>query len=233
MPARNTQGDPLARYLLTASELKRLHDAGVEGKPMLVYRAAGAEFMIERLEGADRIAIGRSEEADICVRWDAEVSRLHTLLERVGGEWTIVDDGLSRNGTFLNEVRLSGRHRLADGDRIRVGGTVLAFVAGVGAGRQQTQASITAVAPAALSETQRRVLVALCRPYRDGPSLVPPASNRRIAEELCLSVDAVKLHLRALFARFGVSELAQNQKRTKLAERALTSGAVSQRDLGP
>ena len=34
-----------------------------------------------------------------------------------------MDDGLSRNGTFVNGERLSGRRRLTDGDTLRFGGT--------------------------------------------------------------------------------------------------------------
>ena len=54
-----------------------------------------------------------------------------------------------------------------------------------------------------LSETQRRVLVALCRPFRDGSAFATPATNQEIAAEVFLGVDAVKTHLRALFAKFG------------------------------
>ena len=44
-------------------------------------------------------------------------------------------------------------------------------------------------------------------------------------------MDAVKTHLRALFAKFGVGDLPQNQKRVKLVERAFQSGALSPKDL--
>ncbi|MDV3205758.1 MAG: LuxR C-terminal-related transcriptional regulator, partial [Rhodococcus ruber] len=57
------------------------------------------------------------------------------------------------------------------------------------------------------------------------------ASNQDIASELFLSVDAVKTHLRALFAKFGVEDLPQNQKRVRLAELALHSGVITERDL--
>ena len=47
-----------------------------------------------------------------------------------------------------------------------------------------------------------------------------PASNREIADELCLSVEAVKAHLRALFSEFSVPDLPQNRKRLRLLSEA-------------
>jgi hypothetical protein len=41
----------------------------------------------------------------------------------------------------------------------------------------------------------------------------------------------VKMHLRSLFGKFELTDLPQNQKRAKLAERALQLGVISQRDL--
>lgn len=73
---------------------------------------------------------------------------------------------------------------------------------------------------------QRKVLVALCRPLSAGESPAVPATNRAIAEELVLSVEAVKTHMRALFARFGVEELAQNKKRARVVELAAQAGLV-------
>ena len=88
------------------------------------------------------------------------------------------------------------------------------------------------VPPAAeVSEAQRRVLVALCRPFKEGDPYATPATNQEIAGELFLSVDAVKGHLRVLFTKFDVEDLPQNLKRAKLVERALMSGAVTPREL--
>ena len=56
-------------------------------------------------------------------------------------------------------------------------------------------------------------------------------TNRQIADELHLSQDAVKGHLRALFRKFEVDELPQNSKRAALVERALVPGATSRREL--
>jgi DNA-binding NarL/FixJ family response regulator len=48
-----------------------------------------------------------------------------------------------------------------------------------------------------------------------------PATNREIADAVGLSVDAVKGHLRVLYARFGLDALPQHEKRVRLAELAL------------
>ena len=39
--------------------------------------------------------------------WDSEISRVHAALERIGDDWTVVDDGLSHNGTYLNGERVT------------------------------------------------------------------------------------------------------------------------------
>ena len=95
----------------------------------------------------------------------------------------------------------------------------------------ETVLSGDALTAAGVSPAQKRVLVALCRPFKDGSSFATPATNGQIGEELHLSVDAVKTHLRALFEKFGVEGLPQNQKRVALVERALQSGLVSEREL--
>ena len=81
------------------------------------------------------------------------------------------------------------------------------------------------------SEAKRRVLVALFRLFAGGSPYATPAPNQRIAEELFLSVDAVKTHMRALFDKFDVGDVPQNQKRAKLVERAFQSGAIGPKDL--
>ena len=107
---------------------------------------------------------------------------------------------------------------------------MLAFVA---PDADASQSTVTAAAPhvgAVVTPAQRRVLVALCRPYGQS-AFATPATNREIADELVVSVDAVKATLRALFALFGVDQLPQNRKRAALVEEALRSGAIVRRDL--
>jgi DNA-binding CsgD family transcriptional regulator len=86
-------------------------------------------------------------------------------------------------------------------------------------------------APPELSPAQRRVLIALCRPYAGGAAFARPATNQQVADELSLSIPAVKTHLRSLFERFGLEDLPQNEKRARLVQLALDSGAVTSADL--
>ena len=141
----------------------------------------------------------------------------------------LVDDGLSRNGSFVNGERVVGRRRLRDGDRLAFGETPVLYRDGGAAGASSTVGVTTGPAAVALTPTQRRILVALCRPLRDSAFATPP-TNREIADELALSVDAVKAHLRTLFERFGLEQLPQNQKRARLAALALLQGIVTARD---
>lgn len=178
-----------------------------------------------------RLTVGRSPQADFAFETDHEVSRLHATIEWMGTHWTLVDDGLSRNGTYLNGERLTGRRSLRQGDTIRVGGSTLTFHDYSGLRDEVTRVAADLPKAKTLTDTQRAVLVALCRPYKHNATFANPSSNQQIAAEIYLSIDAVKTHLRVLFAKFGVEDLPQNQKRVRLAERALQSGAISQRDL--
>lgn len=193
---------------------------------------SGRPQEVELSPDKQRVTIGRSAQADISLTWDNEVSRLHATIEWMGTHWTIVDDGLSRNGTFVNTDRLTGRRRLHAGDRIRIGGVVLTYHEFNLTRDEETRlAASTAPTMRSLTETQRAVLIALCRPYKHGAAFASPAANQQIAAELFLSVDAIKTHLRALFTKFGVEDLPQNQKRVRLAELALQNGIISERDL--
>jgi hypothetical protein len=77
-----------------------------------------------------------------------------------------------------------------------------------------------------LTETQRNILEALCRPRASGNRYATPATNQEIAGEVFLSVDAVKAHLRVLYRKFGVEELPHNQKRARLVELVLEGDVV-------
>jgi pSer/pThr/pTyr-binding forkhead associated (FHA) protein len=221
---------PLAAHAASPAELQERLSAERGGAPFLVLRDGAGRQRLQRLMG-ERLSIGRGESNDVPLPWDTEVSRLHAELECIAGEWTVVDDGLSRNGTYVNGTRISGRMRLRDGDVVRVGRTTLGFRS---PDDEETQErTVIAGEPVSLGDlppTQRQVLVALARPYKHG-DYATPATNQDIAGELHLSVDAVKAHLRSLFQRFGIEQLPQNQKRSRLVAEAFQRGMLSQRDL--
>ena len=221
---------PLAPHASTPQELRARIEAERRGRPFLVYRDQAGAQEILALEALERLTIGRRPGNEIALPWDDEVSRVHAALERAGVDWLVVDDGLSRNGTWVNGERVSGRRRLRDGDVISVGATALAFVDPESSRSDPTATAAGPHVGARLSPAQRRVLVALCRPYREG-QYATPATNQEIADELVISVDAVKSTMRALFAAFGVDALPQYRKRATLAEAALRGGVVARRDL--
>jgi pSer/pThr/pTyr-binding forkhead associated (FHA) protein len=221
-----------AAPLQTAVELKAQIEAERVGLPFLIYRDGDERQQIFMLAAdAERLTVGRANTNDIPVEWDTEVSRVHAELARIGDSWTVSDDGLSRNGTYVNGERLVGRRRLHDGDVVRFGRTAASYRMPPTVDVTETEVAAEVLERASLSEAQRRVLMALCRPFKEASGYVTPATNQQIGDELFLSVDAVKTHLRALFAKFGIEELPQNQKRVRLVELALKSGVVVPRDL--
>jgi pSer/pThr/pTyr-binding forkhead associated (FHA) protein len=217
---------PPALRSQSGAEVKERLEAERRGTPFVLYRDDGGGQRILALDGAVReVTIGRGAASDVPLAWDAEVSRVHALLERLGGAWTIVDDGLSRNGTFVNGERIRGRRRLRDGDVIAVGASVLAFADPPGRDSLATEPTREGDRPA-LSAAQRRVLDALCRPCLASPGAAP-ASNREIAEELRIGTETVKTHLHALYELFAIGEVPQYRKRAELARRAMELGAAA------
>ena len=124
-------------------ETPELAEANRKGDPYLVYRDAHERQRVLSLPDTwDRITIGRGMGADVALTWDPDVSRVHAELARLADDWTVIDDGLSRNGTFVNDRRVEGRRRLLDGDLLRCGETLLLFVAPFQAA-EQTRAAQT------------------------------------------------------------------------------------------
>jgi DNA-binding CsgD family transcriptional regulator len=168
----------------------------------------------------DGLTVGRSPASGLALTWDAQVSRSHTLIEAIDGVWTVLDDGRSTNGTFVNEERVQGRRTLRHLDVVRVGATRLRFHdPSDTTDSKLTEVAARAVAPA-LTPAQLRVLVALCR-SADGP-----ASNEEIADELTVSIDTVKTHMRALFDAFHLQASAPYRKRFELVRLAVDAGLV-------
>ncbi len=216
----------------SAAELKAQIEAERGGRPFLVLRDGDGEQRIVVIEdGTAELWVGRGGAAGLRIEWDEEVSALHAQIEVVAGECTLLDDGLSRNGSFVGAERVHGRKLLRDGDVLRFGRTTVLFRRPGESAPEATRVATEVPAAAAVSPGQRRVLLALCRPFKDGAAFATPPTNQAIAAELHLSVDAVKTHMRALFEKLELEDLPQNRKRLALVEKALQSGVVAPRDL--
>jgi hypothetical protein len=213
----------------TPLELKERLDAERRGTPFLVLRDdEQRQLIVELTPDRSPMTIGRQSASDVALTWDDEVSRAHADVECIGDVWTLVDDGRARNGSYVNGERVHGRRPLRNGDVIALGRTVMTYVSPRPTGGGSTAAGSTR-APE-VSAAQRRVLVALCRPFAATRFATPP-SNRELADELVVSVETVKFHLHALFGLFGLGEMPQHRKRAALAQLALEQGVVTRREL--
>jgi class 3 adenylate cyclase len=86
-------------------------------EPSVHYELAGA-----------RMQIGREATCEIFLENDLRVSRHHAVCVSDDDGWIIQDDD-SANGTFVNGLRTLS-YPLRDGDRIKIGDTVLVYVGG-------------------------------------------------------------------------------------------------------
>jgi diguanylate cyclase (GGDEF)-like protein len=75
--------------------------------------------------------VGRGADSQIVLEGDS-VSRRHAHLERRAGAWYVVDDG-STNGTYVNEEQIAREQLLNNGDRIKIGPSILKFLSGADA----------------------------------------------------------------------------------------------------
>ena len=169
------------------AELQERLETERRGVPFLLYRDGDGR-------AADRGAVG---EPPACLRgppsfqrrpvpWDTEVSRVHADIECISGLWTIVDDGRSRNGSFVNGERPTGGGRCTTGTSSGWAARRSRSSRRPSCRDSRAQQRPSASSGRPWSAAQRRVLVALCRPLATG-RLAAPASNaqtrrRAIAE---------------------------------------------------
>lgn len=188
-----------------------------------VWRSGGSDVVVLT---ADRASIGTAPANDVVVTGDRTISRLHAVLERFPGGWCVRDLG-SRNGTFVNGVRVLSDQALRAGDEIRVGATRIVFRA------EEAEAGLaTEVAGRAptLTPRERDVLVALCAPVFSGAMFTEPASIRDIAAALVVTEAAVKQHLANLYEKFALPA-GTERRRVLLANEAIRHGVVTLADL--
>jgi pSer/pThr/pTyr-binding forkhead associated (FHA) protein len=118
-------------------------------------KSAGRSIAIKR----NQLLIGRAEQCDIRPLSE-EVSRRHCQVT-VGPAEVWVEDLGSRNGTYVNDVRIAERTKVADGDLIKVGSLELRVsctMPAVSSGGSEDDVSRWLMAddqPAGMSDTTR------------------------------------------------------------------------------
>lgn len=167
----------------------------------LIFRS-GRELKRHPLKGRSLI-VGRGGGAELDVN-DALVSREHCVIERLDGGYLLRDLD-SRNGTYVNGLRITEKF-LEFGDRIRVGDTVLLFVA-EGEAPERGPAAAVPAAPAALP-TQTHILESRQIDLESAFGRQPAADSLRLVYELAtanadtperlveICLDALMVHLR-------------------------------------
>ena len=87
----------------------------------------GTRFVL----GAGPVRIGRLPDNEIALD-DVAVSRRHARLEKRATGWVLMDVG-SHNGTLWNDADISGEVTLRNGDRVKIGSTILKYLSGADA----------------------------------------------------------------------------------------------------
>jgi pSer/pThr/pTyr-binding forkhead associated (FHA) protein len=88
------------------------------------------------------VHVGRSTNNDVMLA-DKSVSSAHAKLQRRGNDWYVVD-GESKNGTYVDGVRVSGDRKLPEACEMRFGGVKALFRA-LAAGHQKADPSAPGV----------------------------------------------------------------------------------------
>jgi hypothetical protein len=211
----------------TPEEIEERQAALDRGDPFLLFRDGdGRQRIVTLTEPASPITVGRRFEADISLPWDPEASRLHAELSFRAGEWTICDDGWSQNGTWVNGLRLAGRRRLADGDLVKIGRTILGFhqPGADGPGPTMVQGELSATPR--FSEQQQRVLRALCKPLFSDADGFTPSSDLEVSDATGIPVEVVMQELDLLARLFGLEDMPRPERRAEVALLAVRSGLV-------
>lgn len=204
---------------------------------LVYHNPAGRQQIVDLDDSARCVSIGRRLENDVSLSWDTQVSRRHAELHRTGTGWVVVDDGTSRNGSYLNGERFVGRRPLSDGDVLRFGDTIILFRAPVRGPHDEpapveldgaTAFGDRSMAPFPLSDTERRVLAGLRGDAGEAPAESAPVSDAEIARRVSLSEDEVRAAIEALKLKLGIEGASEDRRRERVVVRAATAGLLSE-----
>lgn len=141
---------------------------------------AGTVF---ELEGKSEFSIGRASDADVKIM-DIKISRHHTRIANVGGQWKAIDRD-SRNGTFLNGEQIHDTP-LKDGDHLKVGFSIMQFnlVGAAPAVAQPEPEPVIPLEPEPPKPKKKKKAPKTKRKARATPE-APPPTSKDLACDLC------------------------------------------------
>ena len=143
---------------------------------ILTLRSSTNEPLVYVLK-AGRNTIGRNSDNDIVVP-DESVSRWHAVID-CQPDQVVIEDRESKNGTFVNQTRITGSMQLCSGDQIHVGQRMARVFA--------RNTNTLSVAVDDLSETKPRVRELPLEPVDPRAALLYEVANR-----LTMQVDLEK-----------------------------------------
>ena len=213
----------------TTQEFRLEAAVRAQGQAYLRYRDGEAFRVVALVPAPSPLYIGRDEGCAVEIRCDERVSRRHARLIFGAGQWSI-EDGPSRNGTFVDAKRTAGERILADGSRILVGRTVLSFCAAQVAGAIATLADEPPQRRLHPNATQRKVLVELARPFMAPGAQIPVTpTNSAIAEALGYQVATIRDAISDLYRQAKLAR-GTSEQRSELVRLAIGEGTVGPDD---
>lgn len=94
---------------------------------VVIYSSDARNFGKRHVLGDEPLVVGRGSENHLVLENDS-VSRKHCRVEKRGTSWFVVDME-STNGTYVNDEQVRD-HQLRRGDQVKVGDTILKYLAG-------------------------------------------------------------------------------------------------------
>jgi hypothetical protein len=200
-PVENDAGPPVAR---ATHEVNLEDEVRAEGHAYVRYRDGVLFRALSLSPAASPVDIGRVDVCPVRIESDPLVSRRHARLVFRAGWWSI-EDAPSHNGTFIGDKRIPGETILKDGARFRVGDTVLSVhlpQSGPDQTTLEAHAELRLLEP---NPIQRKILVALARPWLAGHELPVSPSDADIAHTLGCDVQSVADAVTDLYEQAGLS----------------------------
>jgi len=224
-PVQNDEGPPVAR---TTHEHNLEGEVRAEGRPYVRYRDGVLFRALSLAPSASPVDIGRVDVCPVRIESDPLVSRRHARLIFAAGWWSI-QDAASHNGTFIGDRRIPGETILKDGACFRVGETVLSVhlpASGPGPAAPEEHAERRLLDP---NPIQRKILVALARPWLAGHELPVSPRDADIAHTLGCDVKSIADAVSDLYEQAGLS--SDVDQRSGLIALAMHERTVTPDDL--